>query len=98
MNLKQLRDEREAAGKAYAKVMEKLREAWIRLAAIDETLSNRIVNPLDPQVNPQGVIHSRFISGDRMLVHGEFYPHRADIEWWKAAKAIADKQIEAFQS
>ncbi|MGY3590124.1 hypothetical protein ACVIGB_010292 [Bradyrhizobium sp. USDA 4341] len=96
MNLRQLRDERQAAGTAYLDALEAFRDAWARLAAIDRTLSNQNVAHGEVICSWHFASRNRLEDGLRALQHSEFAPRIIVGDWHDRAVSVSDKQIEGF--
>jgi hypothetical protein len=95
MNLEQLYAEREIAGAAYAGTLEKLRTAFVRLGAVERTLTNRNVN--------LGEFQSFHFSRNRLgealrsFQHTEFAMPILVTQWHDPIVTISDEQIHGFK-
>ena len=72
MNLKQLKAERAAAGAAYVKALDEFRSAFVRLAAVERTLTNRNVN--DGEVRSFHPHRLRLEQALQSFQHWDFQP------------------------
>src|SRR4051794_25152395 len=97
MNLKQLRQEREAAGAAYADAVAAFRNAWARLAAIDRTLQNGNVAQGETIRSWHFASRNRLEDGLRALQHLDFAPRVLVNDWYDRAVELSNKQIEGFK-
>jgi hypothetical protein len=95
MNLKQLYAEREDAGAEYAKSVEALRAAFVRLAAADRTLTNRNVNL--GEVRSFHFTRNHLGEALRSLQHTEFAPRLVVTDWHEPVVEISDAQINGFK-
>jgi hypothetical protein len=95
MNLQQLWAEREKAGEDYAKALETLRNAFVRLGAVERTLRNGHVG--GGEFRSFHFTRNRLEEGLRSLQHMEFAPQILVQPWHDRAVALSDKQIGEFK-
>jgi hypothetical protein len=95
VNLKQLKAERAAAGVKYAEALETLRSAFIRLAAVERTLTNRNVNP-DGEVRSFHPHRLRLEQALQSFQHWDFQPRLLVTDWHEPIVELSDKQINGF--
>lgn len=95
MNLKQLRAEREIAGAQYAKTLETLRAAFVRLGAVERTLRNAHVGGGEFQ----SFQFTRNHLGEalRSLQHTQYAPRILVNDWHDPIVAASDTQIDGFK-
>ena len=95
MNLKQLRAERESAGAEYAKSIETLRAAFVRLASVERTLRNGNVGGGEFQ----SFHFTRNLLGEalRSLQHTQFLPRILVTDWHEPITELSDEQINGFK-
>src|SRR5258705_11879739 len=93
--LKQLRAEREIAGAEYAKALEKLRAAFVRLASVERTLRNANVGGGEFQ----SFHFTRHHLGEalRSLQHVQFIPRILVNDWNEPVVELSDVQINGFK-
>jgi hypothetical protein len=89
MNLKQLRAEREIAGAQYAKALDGFRSAFVRLAAVERTLTNRNVN--DGEVRSFHPHRLRLEQALQSFQHWDFQPRILVNEWHILRRATVTK-------
>ena len=95
MNLKQLHAEREKAGEDYAKALETLRDAFVRLGAVERTLRNGNVGGGEfPSFH---FTRNRLEEGLRSLQHSQFAPRILVQSWHDRVTEVSDSQIEEFK-
>ncbi len=94
MNLKQLKAERAAAGAAYVKALSEFRSAFVRLAAVERTLTNRNVN--DGEIRSFHPHRLRLEQALQSFQHWDFQPRLLVTEWHEPIVELSDKQIDGF--
>jgi hypothetical protein len=94
MNLKQLKAERAAAGAAYVKALDGFRSAFVRLAAVERTLTNRNVN--DGEVRSFHPHRLRLEQALQSFQHWDFQPRILVNEWHEPIVVASDAQIDGF--
>jgi hypothetical protein len=95
VNLKQLRAERESAGAEYAKSIETLRAAFVRLAAVERTMRNGNVG--GGEFQSFHFTRHRLEDALRSLQHTQFIPRILVTEWHDPIVVVSDKQIDGFK-
>jgi len=95
MNLKQLKAERAAAGAGYTKALAEFRSAFVRLAAVERTLTNRNVNP-DGEIRSFHPHRLRLEQALKSFQHWDFQPRILVTEWHEPIVDLSDKQIYGF--
>jgi len=96
VNLKQLHAERAAAGAAYVKALSEFRSAFVRLAAVERTLTNRNVSP-DGEIRSFHRSRLRLEEALRSFQHWDFQPRILVTEWHEPIVEISDVQINGFK-
>ena len=93
--IEQLRAKRSKAGSAYAVALENLRNAYVKLAALDRTLANSHI----AGETGIGFMSGRvsFVDGITVLRHTAYARSLVGQHWHDEAVRISDAQIEAFQ-
>jgi hypothetical protein len=94
MNLKQLRAEREIAGAEYAEALETLRSAFVRLGAVELTLTNRNVN--DGEIRSFHPHRLRLEQALQSFQHWDFQPRILVTDWHEPVVTASDVQINSF--
>ena len=97
MNLKQLHAERAAAGAGYVKALSEFRSAFVRLAAVERTLTNRNVNP-DGEIRSFHPHRLRLEQALQSFQHWDFCPRLLVTTWHEPIVELSDKQINGFAS
>src|SRR5258705_12993344 len=92
--LKQLRAEREIAGAEYAKALEKLRSAFVRLASVERTLRNGNVG--GGEFQSFHFTRNRLEESLRSLQHTQFVPRILVTTWHEPIVVASDAQIAGF--
>jgi hypothetical protein len=95
VNLKQLRAEREIAGAEYAKSIETLRAAFVRLGAVERTLRNANVGGGGFQ--SFHFTRNRLEEALRSLQHTQYAPRIFVNEWHEPIVTASDVQINGFK-
>ncbi len=93
--LKQLKAERAAAGAAYVKALSDFRSAFVRLAAIERTLTNRNVNP-DGEIRSFHPHRLRLEQALQSFQHWDFIPRILVQQWHEPTVVASDAQINGF--
>ena len=95
MNLKQLVEERAAAGADYAQQVDALRNAFIRLASVERTISNANVAS---HMQLPGFHRNRLQLGEALksIQHCEFASQILIGEWNDPISVASDSQIQEF--
>ncbi len=96
MNLKQLKAERAAAGAAYVKALAEFRSAFVRLAAVERTLTNRNIN--EGEVRSFHPHRLRLEQALQSFQHWDFQPRILVTDWHEPIVEISDVQINGFTS
>jgi hypothetical protein len=94
VNLKQLKAERAAAVAAYVKALSEFRSAFVRLAAVERTLTNRNVN--DGEVRSFHPHRLRLEQALQSFQHWDFQPRIFVNEWHEPIVVASDAQIYGF--
>jgi hypothetical protein len=94
VNLKQLKAEREAAGTEYVKALAAFRSAFVRLAAVERTLTNRNVN--DGEIRSFHPHRLRLEQALQSFQHWDFQPRIFVNEWHEPIVELSDVQINGF--
>ncbi len=94
MNLKQLKAERAAAGAAYVKALAEFRSAFVRLAAVERTLTNRNVN--DGEIRSFHPHRLRLEQALQSFQHWDFQPRILVADWHEPIVVASDAQINSF--
>ncbi len=92
--LKQLRAEREIAGAEYANALETLRAAFVRLGAVERTLTNRNIN--DGEVRSFHPHRLRLEQALQSFQHWDFCPRILVQQWHDPVVELSDAQINGF--
>jgi hypothetical protein len=94
VTLGQLKAEREKAGADYAQALETLRAAFVRLAAVERTLTNRNIN--DGEIRSFHPHRLRLEQALFSFQHWDFCPRLLVTEWHEPIVELSDKQIYGF--
>jgi hypothetical protein len=95
MNLKQLKAERESAGAEYVKAIETLRSAFVRLAAVERTLTHRNIS--DGEVRSFHPHRLRLEQALQSFQHWDFIPRIFVNEWHEPVVVLSDEQIAGYR-
>ena len=96
MNLKQLKAERAAAGAAYVKALSAFQDAFVRLASVERTLTNRNVNP-DGEIRSFHPHRLRLEQALQSFQHWDFCPRILVTTWHEPVVVASDAQINGFK-
>jgi hypothetical protein len=95
VNLKQLKAERAAAGAEYVKALAEFRNAFVRLAAVERTLTNRNVN--DGEIRSFHPHRLRLEQALQSFQHWDFQPGIFVNDWHEPIVVASDAQIDGFK-